>query len=302
MEAKGGESVVLGAGGPLGRAVAEELDSRAKLVTAVSFTREKSRPKPNGPIKSLVIDPLDGHALARACGGAGTIYICYEPGPDSPQGRWKEVTSNASLAAIESHATLVFANHLVNAESENSGLESEVLQAHLGGLTSTVVARFPQLIGRTELNPMVSMIFESVLSGKKAHWVGDPEVQRSMVDVGDAARAMVLLGETPSSHGRAWNAAPQDPVTGREFIELSFRAVGLEPNVGKWGRGIIMTGGVLARKNRDILQLPYDYYTPFVLDGREFALAFPGFRFTAAEESIAGWIAWYKDRGADRSG
>jgi nucleoside-diphosphate-sugar epimerase len=206
------------------------------------------------------------------------------------------VAGNVTLAAIEVGAAAVFASHVMTSPEDNEKTESEVLRAEESGLIRTTVARFPQLYGPGVMNPLFKPIYDAALQGKKAHWIGDLEVQRSFLDVEDAARAMVMLGGSPAAQGKAWSVSAPTPLTGREFIELAFKAAGNEPKVGKWGRGIVLTGSLLASGSREILGMPYDYYSPFVLDGSGFAEAFPSFSYTSPEKSMGAALARYKER------
>ncbi len=289
-----GRDVVLGAGRPLGDAVVQKLASHSRKLTAVILEGDAKNVNAVGSFEEARADPTKSESIAQACSEAGTIFDCYDPDYASLKA-WPEITSNIVYASIQVNVPLVFASHLRNSESDNSALEDEVLRAHRSGLTGTVVARLPQLFGRRVINPLWKLIYDSVIAGKKAHWVGDPSVPRSLLDVDDAASAMVQLAGNPSAYGRAWNIASPEPITGRKFAELAFRAVGLEPNVGSWGRGIVLTGGLLSSDAWDVLKLPYDYYSPFVLDGMEFMGAFPSARFTAPQDSISNGLEWYKD-------
>ena len=291
-----GLSVVFGAGSPLGDTVVRELISESKQVTAVFLEKAAVSTEVPDSVEKVRLDPSKTEGIAQACRGAGAIYGCCDPGYGSLQKLWPVYTSNLVYAAIEVNALLVFASHVNNSESDNATIEGEILNAHLSNLTSTVVARVPQLYGRRIINPLWKLIYDSVLAGKKAHWVGNPDVPRSLLDVEDAARAMVCLAGSPRSYGKGWNVANPEHITGRKFAELAFRAVGREPNVGSWGRGILLTGGPLSSDARDVLKMPYDYYSPFVLDGTEFAEAFPSFRFQTPEESISKGVAWYREQ------
>jgi NAD dependent epimerase/dehydratase family len=283
-----GAVVVLGTSRPLGRSVVETLSRDGEHVRAVEFS-------PGGPEGAVEADPGQAGTVAAACSGASFIYDCYEPSDVDWKGRWKEVASRAASSAIESGATLVLASHLTSSEVDNAATEKEVLAAHNSGLARTVVARLPQLYGRGEVNPLFREIFDSVLAGRKAHWVGNPDVRRSYTDVEDAAKAMLHLGRTATFHGRAWNVACPFPLTGREFIEFAFRAVGKEPKVGNWGRGVILTGSILDRGSREILGMPYSLYERFVLDGKQFADALPTFSFTPPEKTVSASLERYAE-------
>ncbi len=289
-------AVVLGAGMPLGDAVIQKLASESKEVTAVFVEGATSSTETPDSVERATVDSSSEESVAKACRRADIVYDCYYPSYGPMLKGWPEFTSNVVYAAIGEGALLVFASPLRNSEMDNAAMEAEVLRAHKANLTRTAVARIPQLIGRGVVNPLWKMIYDSVLAGKKAHWVGDPDVPRSVMDVEDAASALITLAGDPRSYGRAWNIANPVTMTGRRFVELAFRAVGREPDVGRWGRGIVLTGGPLASASWDVLKMPYDYYSPFVLDGSEFAEAFPSFRFTTPEESVSRGVVWYRER------
>ena len=285
--------VVLGAGRPLADAVVQRLAAESRDVSPVFLEGDKVTGNATRTAGLSVVDPAKTESIAQACRGAGTIFSCIEP-DFSSQRAWTEYSSNIVYAAIEVGALLTFASHLRNSESDNTTLESDIVNAHQSELTKTVVARMPQLFGRGVINPLWKLIYNAVLSGKRAHWVGDPNVQRSLLDVEDAAGAMIELAGSPGAHGRAWNIANPETVSGRRFAELTFAAKGLEPKVGSWGRGILLTGGPLSSDSRDVLKMPYDYYSPFVLSGEEFSRAFPSFRFTPPQESISKGLVWFE--------
>ena len=287
-------SVVLGVERPLGRVLVDKLLSESKKVRAVYLERQAGEEVRISDAQTVIIDPAEAFNVTEACGGASTVYDCYEPNYSTWKRTWPQVTSNVVLAAIEVGATLVFASHLLTSESENSRQEAEVLRAHESRLIRAVVLRMPQLIGVRVINPLWKLIYVAVLNGRKAHWIGDPDVPRSLLDVEDAAAAMVQVAETPALCGKTWGVASPESITGRQFIELAFKAVNRKPEVGKWGRGIVLTGGLLASDAREVLKMPYDYYSPFELDGRDFAEALPAFHFTPPEVSLVKGIGWYK--------
>jgi len=292
----GDMAVVLGVERPLGRVLVDMLLSESKNVRAVYLERKAAVEGAIPGTQTILIDPSEAFNITEACRGANVVYGCYEPNYSDWKQAWPQVTSNIVLAAIEVGATLVFASHLLNSEAENERQEAEVLRAHNSKLIRTVVVRIPQLTGVRVINPLWKLIYDSVLAGKKAHWIGDPDVPRSFLDVEDAGRAMEQLAETPQLCGKTWEVSSPSSITGRQFIEFAFQSVGRKPNVGHWGRGIVVTGGLLAPDAREVLKMPYDYYTAFELDGKDFAEAVPSFYFTPPETSVSRGIGWYKDQ------
>ena len=198
-------------------------------------------------------------------------------------------------ASIEAGATLVYASPLVLSETENNQLEEDVLNGHRWNIMKSVVVRMPQLYGPGVVNRLWEAIFESAASGEKAHWIGDPAVLRSLLYVNDAAGKMVTIGKSVWAYGRRWSLAGAGPISGAEFMELAYKAAMKTPKYGHWGRGIMITG-ILGSDSRKLLEIPYDYYSPFVINGADFQRAFPSSTYKPHVEAIAETYEWFKGR------
>jgi hypothetical protein len=286
----------MGAAHPLGRAVLEQLATAGSNVRGVTLDAAAVDGSFPAPVEVIAADPLKPESLVEASKGGEVIYECFEPSHSNWKRAFREATANVLLASIEVGADLILANHLVAEEGENTSTEKDLLNAHRSNLIRTQVARMPQLYGPHVVNRLWQDIFESAALGKKAHWMGDPNVARSLLYVGDAASKMILLGRSPWAYGRAWNLSGPAPITGRAFIENAFKAAGKEPNVGRWGRGVMLTGRLLSSDAKGFLELPYNYYDSFVLDGSEFIAAFPSMPYVPHEEAIAATYKWFEAR------
>jgi len=289
-------NVVIGASKPLGRAVLGELLAAGLRVRGVvQGTVTPSDPFPESA-EITAGDPMRAQSMVEACRGGAVVYDCFEPGYPNWKQVYPQATANVLLASIEVGADLVFAGQLLDNDKENAHQENDIFNAHNSNLIKTLVLRMPQLYGERVVNKLWQHIFESAAQGKKAHWMGDPGVPRSLLYVEDAASKMVLLGRSLWAYGRGWNLSGPPPITGRAFIESVFKAAGKNPKVGHWGRGVMLTGSLLGSDAKGFLELPYNYYEPFVLDGSEFIEAFPSSPYTPHEEAIAKTYRWFQDR------
>ena len=291
-----GLQVVMGTARPLGRAVLEELAAAGSRVRGVALDEAAVEGPLPASVEIVAADPLETGSLVRACKEGEMVYDCFEPSHSNWKRAFREATGNVLLASIEAGADLILANHLVAEEGENASIENDLFNAHQSNLNRTLVARMPQLYGPRVVNRLWQGIFESAALGKTAHWMGDPDVTRSLLYVGDAASKMILLGRSVWAYGRAWNLSGPAPISGRAFIEHAFRAANREPNVGRWGRGVMLTGRLLSSDAKGFLELPYNYYAPFVLDGSEFMEAFPSVPYTPHDEAIAKTYRWFEAR------
>jgi len=286
--------VVIGASKPLGRAVVDELASEGSKVRAVVQREATVSDSFPASVEVVTADPLDQGSMVEACRGGTTVYGCHQPNYSTWKEVYPQVTANVLFASIDVRADLVFASHVITRETDNSRQENDVFNAHNSNLIRTMVVRMPQLYGERVVNKLWQGIFDSVAAGKKAHWMGDLDVERSLLYVGDAASKMVLLGKSLWAFGRAWNLAGPVPISGKSFIEAAFKAAGKDPRIGHWGRGVMLTGSLLASDAKGFLELPYNYYESFILDGSEFSEAFRSAPYLPHEEAVARTYRWFE--------
>ena len=276
--------------------LANQLATEGKTTRAVSFRGAAvSGLSPGVEVRG--VDPSNPAEAIDACKGARVIYDCFGQAGIDPKRPLAETTSNFLLAAIESGATFVMASHLRRSLSDNEVAERDVLNANTASLAKTAVVRLPQLYGPGVVNQLWKNVFGSAIKGKRAHWIGDPEVKRSFLFVDDAARAMEQVSRAPFA--KPLCVAGPKPITGREMIELAFKAAKTRPDIGVWGRGVMLTGWLLAPEAKEFLKLPYDYYVPFVVDSSEFERMFPSFHYTPLDEAMEKTLDWYRAASSD---
>ena len=288
--------VVIDVTGDLGGAIATELAAGPSRVKGVILGNSSPvRPIPES-VELVKVDPEISGSIAGVCKGAETVYDCYEPGPSDAKDAMHRMSQQALSASIESGAGLVVASHLVNSPDDNLRAETAVLRAHSAGLVRAMVVRLPQLYGPWVVNGLWETIFTSVAKKNKAHWMGDPSVKRSLLYIEDAATMVALLGKSLWAYGRTWTLPGPEALDGNEFMTTAFKVAGLEPRIGHWGRGIMLTGSILGADSKKMLSLPYDFYAPFVLADRDFLESFPSVRFTPHEKAILDTLKWFESR------
>ncbi len=286
--------VVLGATLPLGAQLTRRLVAEGRRVRALVLNADRAQGLLPPSVSLTEIEPT-GSSIQDGCEGAAVIYDLFEPSSLKHKSTAVEAASAVLLAAIQSRAKLVMASHLFRSEDDNKVIERDALATHRSNLARVVIARFPQIYGPEIKNVLFNSVFEEVLTGNKAHWLGRLDVPHSYLYVDDAVAAIQLLERTDSAFGNVWSVPGASPLTGKEFIECAFRAAGKEGAAVVWGRGIMLTGRLLDQKAKAFLDLPYDYYSPFVLDGSAFSQAFPAFEYTASGEGVRKSLQWYRD-------
>jgi hypothetical protein len=103
-----------------------------------------------------------------------------------------------------------------------------------------------------------------------------------------------MLGETASSYGEVWHVPGAGPISGREFIDMAFKAAGKKPNIGVLSERMIREAGQRDAEVQELIELMYEFEEPLVLDGNKFSTTFPLFKYTPHEEGIKKAIYWYQ--------
>ena len=262
----------------------------------------------------LVADVSKPDSIKPAFQNASVIYHCVNVSYD----KWTEVmplvTGNILEGAIETQANVVFPgnvyvygrfqkvpateDHALAATAKKGKLritlERKLMDAHSDGKVKVVIPRFPDYYGPNVTNKLMKPIFMAALSGKKARWVGNLDVRHDLVFIEDAAAACIMLGETASAYGEVWHVPGAGSITGREFIDMAFRAAGNKPNIGLLSGRSIRVAGLINSDAREMIELMYEFEEPLVLDGSKFSTKFPLFKYTSHEEGIRKTINWFR--------
>lgn len=302
-------SVVLGAGGGAGGAVARQLATRGEAVRAV--TRSGTGEFPEG-VQQVRADATDPEATRQACAGAGVVYHCI----NVPYPEWEltlPTIMNSVIAAAEAaDATLVYCDNLYmygpieGPISERSPQDTEsakgrlrirladrLMEAHTAGRVRAVIGRGSDFFGPGAVNTMAGqLVFPAVANGKKAHWIGALDRSHSQNYIDDFARGLITLGTSPRAVGEVWHLPANGAPTGRELIEMACAAAGTEPRIGLYPRWMIGLLSVFSRDMREILDVLYQFEQPFVIDATKFTETFGDPGLTPMREAVARTVEW----------
>jgi nucleoside-diphosphate-sugar epimerase len=311
-------NVVFGAAGSLGAAIVRRLAALGISTRSVvrSLDRTKQVLPQQATIEIEVGDALNVESVHALCHDAKTIYHCV----NVPYQHWSEimpkVTDNILAGAKEAKASIIFPgnvygygsfqnipateDHPLAATSKKgklrNAIEGKLMDAHKSGEVSVVIPRFPDYYGPNVVNRLMGPIFESAIAGKKAQWIGNLNVPHDLIYIEDAAAAAVLLAMNEDTHGHVWHVPGAGPLTGRQFIEMAFKAAGTKPDIGVLSGGFLRFASFINSDAREMRELLYEFEEPLVLDGTKFARAFPSFSYTPHEEAIWNTVEWFRKR------
>lgn len=161
---------------------------------------------------------------------------------------------------------------------------SEVERGHL----DAIIARAPDFYGpNTPLSFATVTVFNNYKKGKKAQWFLDVNKKHSMIFTPDAGKATAILGNTPSAYNQIWHLpTDKNVLTGKEFLELSAKAFGVEPKYLVLKKWMIQMAGYFVPVVKESYEMLYQNEYDYLFDSTKFERAF-NFKPTSYQDGIA---------------
>jgi nucleoside-diphosphate-sugar epimerase len=178
-------------------------------------------------------------------------------------------------------------------------LADRLLAMHNDGRVQAVIGRASDFVGPGATNTITGLlVVEPVLKGKKAMWIGSLDAPHSISYTDDVARGLIILGDHHQAPGEIWHIPPGEPLTGRQFIEITCEQAGIQPcNYGAYNRTMMRLVSLFSPMVREVLENLYQFEQPFVLAGGKFEGTFGPFATTPNREAIRATIDWYRSKG-----
>jgi nucleoside-diphosphate-sugar epimerase len=174
--------------------------------------------------------------------------------------------------------------------------EDLAIAAHQPGVLETLVLHLPDFYGPYASNSLACMMLESIMAGKAARWLGNPDAPHEFVFVPDAARVLADLCGRPDAFGRRWNLAGPGVISGRQFAALAAHLLGVRLRLLPTGRWTLRLGGLFSPLLRELVELHYLGETPVLLDDSALVAALGGVRKTPYEQGVRAMIEWMRSQ------
>ena len=305
--------VVFGAG-QIGRALSAHLAAMGLLVRAVS----RSRPTELADgVDWRAADASDPAAAANAAQGASVIYQCLNaPYTDWPKG-FPPLQRGVLGAAESAGALLVSLENLYGygptggrAMTEDlplaattvkgrtrAAMTEELLAAAEAGRVRIAIGRASDFFGAgiTTGTTLGERVFANALAGKRADFIGNPDLPHTYSYVPDIAASLATLGTDERAIGEVWHLPGPDTVTTTQLLELVADEVGHPVGVRSLPKLAVRAIGVVNPTVRELVEMSYQFDEPFVLDTSKYEATFET-TVTPLATAIATTVAWYRDR------
>jgi len=306
-----GLHVVLGTG-QVGRALAACLAGRGLAVRAVS------RHRPAGLADGIdwrAADAADPDAATDAAKGAAVVYQCL----NAPYPQWPELfppLQRGALAAAERAGALLVTLENLYGYGPTGGkpmtedlplaattvkgrtraaMTGELLAAAAAGRVRIAIGRASDFFGAgvTEGSTLGRRVFANALAGRRADFIGNPELPHTYSYVPDIAAGLATLGTDPRAVGEVWHLPGPQTVTTRALLDLVAGEVGHPVAIRSVPKLAVRALGLVNPTIRALAEMAYEFDEPFILDTTRYEATFGG-TATPLAAAVAATIAWYR--------
>jgi nucleoside-diphosphate-sugar epimerase len=303
--------VVFGVG-QVGRALSARLAGLGLAVRAVSRHRP---PRLVDGVDWRAADASDPQAANDAAEGAAVIYQCL----NAPYTSWPErfpPLQRAVLSAAERQGALLVSLENVYGYGPTGGkpmtedlplaattgkgrtraaMTQELLSAADAGRVRIAIGRASDFFGAgvTE-STLGERVFANALAGKRADFLGNPDLPHSYSYVPDLAAGLATLGTDDRGAEGVWHLPGPETVTTRQILALIAEEVGHPVPVRSMPKLLVRTLGLVNPMMRELAEMAYEFEEPFVLDTSKYQSTF-GVAGTPLAAAITATIAWYRN-------
>ncbi len=304
--------VVFGAG-QVGRALSARLAELGLSVRVVSRSRP---PTLADGVDWRATDATDPAAAVDAAEGASVVYQCL----NAPYTDWPErfpPLQRGVLSAAEGNGALLVSLENLYAYGPTGGetmtedlplaattvkgrtraaMTQELLAAAAAGRVRIAIGRASDFFGAgvTE-SALGERVFANAVAGKRADFIGNPDLPHTYSYVPDIAAGLATLGTDERAVGGVWHLPGPETVTTRQLLGLVAADVGHPVGVRSLPKLAVRALGMFNPTMRELVEMSYEFDEPFVLDTSKYQSTFAT-ATTPLPTAIAATVAWYRNR------
>jgi nucleoside-diphosphate-sugar epimerase len=303
--------VVFGTG-QVGHAVVARLAESGHAVRAVSLHRPSTLPV---GVDWRAADAADPEAAVDAAKGASVVYQCLNaPYTQWPQ-RFPPLQRGVLAAAKRADAVLVTLENVYGYGSTavpmtedlplaattvkgrvRAAMTHELLAASESGRVRIAIGRASDFFGAGVVESTLGeRVFANALAGKRADFIGNPNLAHTYSYVPDIATGLVTLGTDGRAIGQIWHLPGPATGTTRALLDLVAAEVGHPVGIRSVPKLMMRALGLVNPMMRGLAEMAYQFEEPFVLDTTKFESTF-GASPTPLPTAVAATIAWYRTR------
>jgi nucleoside-diphosphate-sugar epimerase len=286
---------ILGAGGAIGNELAKALTAYTKDIKLVG----RNPKKVNDTDVLFKGDLTNSEDVNKALKNSQVAYLTAGLPYDLKvwQKTWPLIMQNVISACVANNCRLVFFDniYLYSGQNLNPIKETNAVAppSKKGKVRNEIVQMIWQAVEQKKLQALIarcadyygpsiqntSLLTETVIKPMSkratANWLMNDKCKHSFTYTVDAGKATALLGNTPDAFGETWHLpTAKNPLTGKEWIELFAREMGVKPKYRVVGKTMVRLIGVFVPAMRESVEMLYQYDKDYVFDSDKFEQRF----------------------------
>ena len=178
-----------------------------------------------------------------------------------------------------------------------AAMTAELLAAADAGRVRVAIGRASDFFGAgvTQGSTLGERVFGNALAGRRADFIGNPDLPHTYSYVPDIAVGLATLGADARAAGQVWHLPGPATGTTRELLDLVAAEVGHPVGVRSVSKIAIRALGLVNPMLRELAEMAYEFDEPFVLDTSKYQATF-GAAGTPLAAAVAATVAWYRIR------
>ena len=178
-----------------------------------------------------------------------------------------------------------------------AAMTAELLAAAEAGRVRIAIGRASDFFGAgvTQGSTLGERVFGNALAGRRADFIGNPDLPHTYSYVPDIAAGLATLGTDARAAGQVWHLPGPQTVTTRALLDLVAGEVGHPVAIRSVPKLAVRALGLVNPMLRGLAEMSYQFDEPFVLDTSKYESAF-GAAGTPLAAAIAATVAWYRTR------
>jgi nucleoside-diphosphate-sugar epimerase len=303
---------ILGAGGFAGTALTKELLKQGHTVRLVS----RSKRSITGT-EAVAADLASASDTVSAVNGSDVAYLCagLQYNLEVWKDQWPRIMGNTIEASIRANAKLVFLDNVyMYGKVEGKMTEDTPYNpcSRKGEVRANIATMLQDEMKRGELKALIAraadvygpyaeqtsvawvLVFDKLLKGKKAQWMGDALQPHSFSYTLDCGRGLSLLGQSEEAFGQVWHLPTFNPAPdGKTFIEIAAKALGSSASYSVLKGWMVRMVGVFNHTVSELHEMLYQNEHPYYFDSTKFEKRF-GYKPVSYEEGIRETLEFLK--------
>jgi len=265
-------------------------------------------------------DANDLEAATDAAHGASVVYQCL----NAPYTKWPQLfpplQRNVLAAAERAGALLVTLENVYGygpidgrpmtedlplAATTSKGrtraaMTAELLAASDAGRARIAIGRASDFFGAgvTE-SSLGARVFGNALAGKRADFLGNPDLPHSYSYVPDIAAGLATLGTDERAVGQVWHLPGPETVTTRALLDIVAHEVNHPVAIRSVPKIALHALGLVNPMMRALAEMSYMFEQPFLLDTSKYESTFAT-ATTPLATAIADTTAWFRSHPSPR--